>query len=128
TAQRVVSDFDLALRDLRRVGGIERSSVNGAAAPPVVLFHLAPALKRFHAEHPAIEVTVHDDIAERVGALVLERAVDFGIAERWHESEQLAYEPFHSDPFVLVCHGGHRLAGRADVALAHIAADEVIGL
>jgi DNA-binding transcriptional LysR family regulator len=127
-AQRVVSDFDLALRDLRRVGGIERGSVKVAAAPSVVLFHLAPALKRFHAEHPAVEVTVHDDIAERVGALVLERAVDFGIAERWHESEALAYEPYHSDRFVLVCHAAHALAGSTDVALADIDADEVIGL
>ena len=127
-ARRVVSDFDLALHDLRRVGGIERGAVKVAAAPSVVLFHLAPALKRFHAEHPAIEVTVHDDIAARVGALVLERAVDFGIAERWHENEQLAYEPFHSDPFVLVCHAAHPLAGSAEVALADLDAAEVIGL
>jgi DNA-binding transcriptional LysR family regulator len=127
-AQRQVEIRDDTLRDLRRVGGIERGSVKVAAAPSVVLFHLAPALKRFHAEHPAVEVTVHDEIAARVGALVLERAVDFGIAERWHESEQLAYEPFHSDPFVLVCHGGHPLAHRADVAIADIDADEVIGL
>ncbi|WP_029074745.1 LysR family transcriptional regulator [Kaistia adipata] len=127
-ARRVVSDFDLALHDLRRVGGIERGAVKVAAAPSVVLHHLAPALKRFHAEHPAVEVTVQDDIAARVGALVLERAVDFGIAERWHESEQLAYEPFHSDPFVLVCHAAHPLAGRAEVALADLDAAEVIGL
>jgi DNA-binding transcriptional LysR family regulator len=127
-ARRVVSDFDLALHDLRRVGGVERGTVKVAAAPSVVLFHLAAALKRFHLAHPAVEVTVHDDIAARVGSLVLERAVDFGIAERWHESDQLAYEPFHADPFVLVCHAAHRLAGRDEVRLADIEAEEVIGL
>jgi DNA-binding transcriptional LysR family regulator len=127
-ARRVVSDFDLALQDLRRAGGIERGSVKVAAAPSVVLHHLAPALKRFHADHPAVEVTVHDDIAARIGALVLERTVDFGLAERWHENDQLAYEPFHSDPFVLVCHAAHPLADRGDVALAEIDPSEMIGL
>jgi DNA-binding transcriptional LysR family regulator len=127
-AQRVVSDFDLAMHDLRRAGGIERGAVKVAAAPSVVLFHLVPALRRFHAEHPAIEVTVRDDIAARVGSLVLERAVDFGIAERWHESDQLAYEPFVTDPFVLVCHAAHPLAGRDEVDLANINAGEMIGL
>lgn len=127
-ARRVISDFDLALRDLRRAGGIERGSVKVAAAPSVVLFHLAPALKGFRAEHPEVEVTVQDDIAARVGALVLERAVDFGIAERWHENPQLAHEPFHADPFVLVCHAAHPLAERAEVVLADIEAGEVIAL
>ncbi|BCP52053.1 LysR family transcriptional regulator [Kaistia sp. 32K] len=127
-ARRVVSDFEAALHDLRRVGGIERGSVKVAAAPSVVLFHLAPALKAFRAVHPAVEVSVHDDIAARVGSLVLEREVDFGIAERWHESDQLAYEPFHVDPFVLVCHREHPLAERSRVRLADIPAADVIAL
>jgi len=119
-ARRVVSDFEAALHDLRRVGGVERGAVTVAAAPSVVLFHLAPALTRFRAAHPAVEVTVHDDIAERVGSLVLERVADFGIAEPWHVTDQLSYEPFHVDPFVLVCHRDHPLAGRAAVDLAEI--------
>jgi DNA-binding transcriptional LysR family regulator len=127
-ARLVVSDFEVALRDLRRVGGIERGSVKVAAAPSVVLFHLAPALKAFHAAHPAVEVTVYDDIAERIGALVIERAVDFGIAEPWHQIDHLAYEPFHVDPFVLVCHRDHPLASRPAVRLADISPDDVIGL
>jgi DNA-binding transcriptional LysR family regulator len=128
TAQRVVSDFDTALHDLRRVGGVERGAVKVAAAPSVVLFHLAPALATFHAAHPAVEVTVYDDIAERIGSLVLDRVADFGIAERWHQTDQLDYEPFHVDPFVFVCHRRHRLAGRSTVGLADIDADEVIAL
>lgn len=127
-ARRVLSDFEMALDDLRRVGGIERGAVRVAAAPSVVLFHLAPALRAFHAAHPAIEVTVYDDIAERIGALVLDRVVDFGLAERWHETDQLDYEPFHVDPFVLVCHRDHKLAGRAEVDLAEIPAADVIAL
>ncbi|WP_018182887.1 LysR family transcriptional regulator [Kaistia granuli] len=127
-ARRVVSDFDASLHELRRVGGVERGSVRVAAAPSVVLFHLAPALKAFRAAHPAVEVTVHDDIAARVGGLVLEREVDFGIAERWHEGDQLAYEPFHADPFVFVCHRDHPLAGRQAIQLADIPADQVIAL
>lgn len=127
-ARRVVSDFEAALHDLRRVGGVERGAVTVAAAPSVVLFHLAPALTRFRAAHPAVEVTVHDDIAERVGSLVLDRAADFGIAEPWHVTDQLSYEPFHVDPFVLVCHRDHPLAGRTAVDLADIPAGEVISL
>lgn len=128
TAQRVLSDFELALHDLRRVGGIERGAVKVAAAPSVVLFHLAPALATFRAAHPAVEVTVYDDIAERIGSLVLDRVADFGIAERWHQTDQLDYEPFHVDPFVFVCHRGHRLAGRARIGLDEIDANEVIAL
>lgn len=127
-ARRVLSDFETALHDLRRVGGIERGSVKVAAAPSVVLFHLAPALAKFRAAHPAIEVTVYDDIAERIGALVLDRVVDFALAERWHQTDQLDYEPFHVDPFVLVCHRDHPLAGRSAVDLAEIPAADIIAL
>ena len=127
-ARRVLSDFETALHDLRRVGGVERGAVKVAAAPSVVLFHLAPALATFHAAHPAIEVTVYDDIAERIGALVLDRVVDFALAERWHQTDQLDYEPFHVDPFVLVCHRDHPLAGRVEVDLAEIPAADVIAL
>src|SRR5690606_31498628 len=72
------------------------------------------------------DVTVYDDIAGQLGTMVLERSVDFALAERWHDSSELSYEPLLDDPFVLVCHRGHPLAGRPAVAIADIPADDMI--
>ncbi len=128
SARRVVADFHGTLHDMRSLAGIEHGTVRVAAAPSVVLFHLAPLIADFRNLHPGVEFMVHAAVAERVGALVLEREADFGIAEQWHQTERLHYEPLHDDPFVLACHASHRLAGRERVLLADIPAADIIGL
>ncbi|RDE08132.1 LysR family transcriptional regulator [Pelagibacterium lacus] len=127
-ARRVVADFHGTLHDMRSLAGIEQGTVRVAAAPSVVRFHFAPLIADFRRLHPGVEIMVHAAVAERVGTLVLDREVDFGIAERWHDTDQLTHEPLQDDPFVLACHAGHPLAGRGKVELADIPADDIISL
>ncbi|KKC35955.1 hypothetical protein WH87_15470 [Devosia epidermidihirudinis] len=119
-ARRIVADFDLAMLDLRRLGGLESGSIRVGAAPSMVGFPLSPAIRNLAAQHKGIDVTVFDDIAERLGTMVLDRVVDFALAERWHDTDELTYEPLLNDPFVLVCHKDHPLASRESVLLADI--------
>jgi len=127
-ARRIVADFDTAVLEMRRLGGLARGSVRVGVAPSMVRFPLAPAIAAFRTHHPAVDVTVYDDIAGQLGTMVLERSVDFALAERWHDSNELSYEPLLDDPFVLVCHRAHPLAGRPAVAIADIPADDMIML
>jgi DNA-binding transcriptional LysR family regulator len=128
SARRVVADFYNSLHDMRSLAGIEHGSVRVAAAPSVVLFHLAPIIATFRKAFPGVEIKVEAAVAERVGALVLDRHVDFGIAEQWHHTDLLDFEPLHDDPFVLACHVTHPLASRERVRLADVPDVDIISL
>ena len=128
SARRIVADFHDTLHDMRSLAGIEQGSVRVAAAPSVVLFHLAPVIARFRKTYPGVEIMVQSAVAERVGTLVLDRHVDFGIAEQWHRTELLDFEPLHDDPFMLACHASHALALRDSICLAEIRGEDIISL
>jgi len=127
-ARAIVARFDLALDDLRRTGGLLRGRVTVGAAPSLVLNFLVPALAEFRRRHAGIDIVVHDDVAERIGALVLDRILDFGIAARWHATPALSYEPFAADRVGLVCHRAHPLAQAGQVRLADIDPAQIISL
>lgn len=127
-ARRIVADFDTAMLEMRRLGGLASGAVRVGAAPSMVRYPLLPAIASFRARHPAVEVTVFDDIAGRLGAMVRDRTIDFALAERWHETDELTYQPLLNDPFVLVCHSDHPLARERAVALSAIPEDDMIML
>ncbi|OLP55178.1 transcriptional regulator [Rhizobium rhizosphaerae] len=128
-ARDVLDRFALSLDGLRRIGALQTGRVAVGAAPSSVQDHLAAALIRFRRDYPGIEVVIHDDVAERLAAMVAERTLDFALAGHSLASDALDAVRLSEDRFGLVCHRRHPLAQHVDaLTLADIPGDELIAL
>ncbi|WP_138469412.1 LysR family transcriptional regulator [Poseidonocella sp. HB161398] len=125
----LLAELDGAVRQLRaRARGLE-GRLRIGAAPSAVSPLVAPALAAFRRRHPAIEVTLHDDIAEELARRVASGALDLAIAGRARSSPDLEQREIDADRFGLACHRDHPLAQRGGpVALEEIRAEELIHL
>lgn len=128
-ARDLLGRFELSLTNLHEAGKLKRGKVAIGAAPSAVLHPLAQAIAAFSADHPAINVTVHDDVAERLASMVINRALDFALAARGVFTAELNEKKISEDPFGLVCHQDHRLAQLPrSLQLADIDPSELISL
>ncbi len=128
-ARDLLDRFELSLTNLRQLGGLKRGRVTIGAAPSAVLNPLSDAIMKFRTDHPGIDVIVHDDVAERLAGMVVNRTLDFALAGPGFESPDLEGRKISEDPFGLVCHSHHRLAQLSrPLMLADIDPEDVIAL
>ena len=80
------------------------------AAPSAITPLIAPAIARFRAEHPGVILTLHDDVAETLAAMVADGRLDLAAAGRARSSPDLVQTEIAADPFGLACCAYHPLA------------------
>jgi DNA-binding transcriptional LysR family regulator len=77
---------------------------------------LIETIRRFHTEHPRVEVRVLPSDPKSMVDLVAHGQVDFAITPRVERTNAaLRFEPLVSSPLVLVCPADHRMAGAREV-------------
>lgn len=106
----LVEGLDRALSRLRDNASLARGSLTIGASPSAISGLVAPALALFRKAHPAITITLHDDIAERLASLVSDGTLDLAIAGRAGTSPDLIQTEISRDPFGLACRRDHPLA------------------
>ncbi|OLP60873.1 transcriptional regulator [Xaviernesmea oryzae] len=109
-ARDVLDRFELSLHGLRQIGALQTGRVTIGAAPSSVQDYLADALARFCQDYPGVDVVIHDDVAERLAAMVADRRLDFALAGQTAGSSTLQAREIGADRFGLVCHCDHPLA------------------
>ncbi len=109
-AERLCSDFDTALNDLRARAMLQQGQVSVAGSPSVVTRLLPGALAAFRRQHPAIHVHIQDDSAGSLEQRVLNNEVDFAIAGNHSQQPELEYQPLLRDRYGLVVPAAHRCA------------------
>ncbi|EPE94703.1 LysR family transcriptional regulator [Rhizobium grahamii] len=109
-ARDLLDRFELSLANLRQLGGLKRGRVSIGAAPSAVLTPLSHAITNFRASYPDIDLVIHDDVAERLASMVVNRTLDFALAGPGFESAELEGRKISEDPFGLACHKDHELA------------------
>lgn len=124
----LLEGFRHAVHAARMTAGLEAGTLAVGAAPSAISSLVAPALARFRQLYPGIRCRVHDDIAERVAAMVAEGALDLAIAGRARQTPDIRHRLLQRDRFGLACHAAHPLAARPEVSLHEIPAAEVIAL
>lgn len=85
-------------------------------------YRLSPFLLAFQAEHPDVEITLHDSPAQKINADLLSGMVDLAIiGAPMEDSDRLRHVPLYSERMVMACANDHPYANRDKVTLHDIA-------
>lgn len=95
------------------------------AAPAISTYVLPSILRRFHAAHPAVRLSVRTGHSEEVLAMVLRDEVQLGLvrALRHPDVESL---PLYEDDLVLVVDANHPFAAKERIRMEEVASEQLI--
>jgi DNA-binding transcriptional LysR family regulator len=126
-ARTVLRETGNARDAVAQATGLLRGTARIATVPVPRSVDLGETIRRFQDEHPGVEVQVVRTGTSEVGRLVAAGQVDFGIAPPPKDTgPRLPFEPVLSTPLVVVCPGGHPLAGRQDLDAGDLVPDQQV--
>jgi DNA-binding transcriptional LysR family regulator len=114
------------MADLSDLIEMRRGHVTVAALPSISTSLLADVLHAFRAAHPAIDISIRDDVTASIIGLVREARVDFGIGLAAGDMNELDTQPLATDNLMLLCHRDHRLAARETCRWSDLRDESVI--
>lgn len=114
------------VEDIRTLHDAEARSLVVASIYSVGLHHMSAFMQRFSSLHPRARVRLEYLHPHRVCEDVENGDADLGILSYPKDSETLAATPWRSEPMVLVCHPGHRLARESEIDLKAIAGESFV--
>ena len=124
---RIQQDLQHALSHLNELATRRIGKVAVAALPSVAAVWMPGVIARYREANPNVRIELFDTLADGGLALLREGRVDMFITAggdlREFDVTELMKEPFH-----LVCHPSHRLAGKRSVTLAQLKGEEMIHL
>lgn len=106
----VLEALDHALERLQESASLGRGRLALGASPSTIGDLVAPALRCFRANHPAIAVRLHDGPAEELARMVVNGELDLAVAGYASSSPFLEIREIARDPFGLVVPVDHPLA------------------
>ena len=128
----VLAQLERAEAELAAYGSGDAGTVTVAAFATGIGLVLAPAIAELAFTAPGIRVRVQDAEGDASVPMVLDRQVDVAVAVEYRgapgeDDLRLTRVPLYSEPFDAVLPVGHRLADRAQVAIADLEKDAWIG-
>ena len=124
TAETIAAELLTAEREIARLATTRRFTVATFTSGGQRI--LPPALIRFTAEHPEVELTVIESEPEDSLALLRTGAADLALLYHFETGPLpmpagVEWAPLADDPMWIVVPAGHRLAGRDRLAIAELA-------
>ncbi|HEU5443784.1 MAG TPA: LysR substrate-binding domain-containing protein, partial [Steroidobacteraceae bacterium] len=114
-AQRLLTELESALTDIRETGHAMRGSVTIACVPSIGARYLPRVIRQYCVAYPDNRITIHDHSSFGVAEAVLRREAEFGINVTGSHDAGLETVPLARDRFVLICRHDHPLATRKRV-------------
>jgi DNA-binding transcriptional LysR family regulator len=114
-ARRIFSLDAEAERVLGELAGLRRGRLAVAATPTIGVYMLPPALVRFRRKFPGVEMRMEVHPAATIERLIVEGAIDVGLAESKPLSAEVEVRVFASDRLVAIAPRRHALARRRSV-------------
>ncbi|WP_417565040.1 LysR substrate-binding domain-containing protein [Marinobacter sp.] len=110
--QELIKQHDRLANELQHMAEGHQGRVTLATVPSVAGRLMPEFLAAFVAEHPDININLHDENAEFVCRLVASGEVDLGISSMWVQDESLAFHLLFEDNVGVVMRRDHPLANR----------------
>ena len=115
-AQRLLTELETSLTDIRETGKAMRGSVTIACVPSIGARYLPRVIQQYSTSYPENRITIHDHSSFGVAEAVLRREAEFGINVTGSHDAGLASVPLARDRFVVICRDDHPLAGRRKIS------------
>lgn len=132
-ADVIEAQWELAAAELHALDGEPAGELRMAGFPSAMCRLLAPVAGALQAEHPRLDVRLREAEPEDCYDLLFNGETDLAVVEASadapaHGDQRFEQQTLIEDPFDLVVHADHPLAGRDDVRLAEAAGERwVIG-
>lgn len=120
-ARRTIAMRDQCLQLTDSLKRARTGKVTIAAFESAALYILPEPLRAFHERFPDIEIEVLRRPDETIPHQVLERSADIGFVTSESPFHDLCSFKLFDDPLILIVPPGHRLAGRRDAMVEHLA-------
>ena len=117
-AEREVKDFDRAMGGRLVVGAI----------PTVAPYLLPEAVKDFTAQHPSVELVIHEDFTSHLIRAAAAGDLDVALMALPVPDERLTCEALFTEALVLALPTGHRLLAKKKITLADVREERFIVL
>jgi len=125
-AKRLLADWETAFSDLNNLFALNRGTLTMAAMPSFASTLLPAHIKQFHQLHPAINIKVHDVIAEDSVAMIRSGEAELAISFDPGQSEDLNFEPLFTDRFIVALPPQHALVTQPEIRWHDIASEPFI--
>lgn len=108
--RQLVKRYEELEEEVRTLHDVEARTLVVASIYSVGMHHMSAFLQRFSAEHPRAQVRLEYLHPHRVCEVVENGDANLGIVSYAEQTDTLTALPWRSEPMVIVCHPGRRLA------------------
>jgi DNA-binding transcriptional LysR family regulator len=95
-----------------------------ACVPSAVGYFLPAVIKQFHERYPRVRLRLIDEATAEVLLAVARGEADFGVTYIGTQEPDIDFEPLLTEPFVVACPVGHRLAKQKRITWNELAGDD----
>jgi LysR family transcriptional regulator, transcription activator of glutamate synthase operon len=125
-ARRILHEADVAAAELEELRGLGRGRLSIGASQTMGAVDLSALLAHFHAEFPAIELAVHEDLSVSLAGALRRDELDLAFITTTGEDDGLESQPLASEPLVCALPPGHRLSRQAKLDVGDLEGDTFI--
>lgn len=118
--QRLLSELETTLTEIRETGRALRGDVSIACVPTIGVRYLPRVIQEYSSRHPDNRIKILDHSSYGVAEAVLRREAEFGINIAGPYDSGLVSVPLVRDRFVLICRDDHKLAGHKRVSWSQL--------
>ena len=127
-ARAALDDLESAMLGITDIAASRSGRVTVACVPSAAIHFLPTVVRSFSERYPLIRIRVMDEASSQVLASVVSGESDFGISFMGSQVPGVAFDPIHTDPFVLALPRTHPLAARKTLAWPELKSERLIAV
>ena len=125
-AMSLIAQLEQAVAGARRIGRGEVGWIGIGYIGSAMTLLLPPVLRRFHAEHPGVEVLLYEMLPFEQPEALLDRRIHVGFVRPGLDHADLIEELLFDEPLAIALPSDHRWAGRTEIAIAELVDEPVV--
>jgi LysR family hydrogen peroxide-inducible transcriptional activator len=122
----ILAAVDDARQHLKEFNPLEGGSLAVGAIPTIAPYILPATLERFARRCPHVELTIHEDVTQRLVEAIAGGELDLALAARTIHDDRLDVCVLYTEPLLLALPAGHRLVKRRRITLEDIRGERFI--
>lgn len=125
-AAALVAQLEQAVAGTRRIGRGEVGWIGIGYVGSAMNMLMPPVLRRFHTEHPGVEVLLYEMLPFEQASALLDRRVHVCFVRPTMDHAELIEESLYDEPVAIALPSDHRWAGRSEIAVAELVDEPVV--